>query len=133
MESDDSRAKSHGVGELSQRRNSAASLHSSSNAGTDSESDSSGAASEGESGLGAGKRRRSSLALSIVRPIKCTAGSNVDKSSDSDGSDNGDSENEAPRPRRSGKRADEEIRKYVARTSRYWLTIRGYDPRRTRQ
>jgi len=52
--------------------------------------------------LGAGKRRRSSLALSIVRPIKGTAGSNVDKSSDSDGSDNGDSENEAP-PRRSGK------------------------------
>jgi len=58
--------------------NSAASLHSSLNAGTDSESDTSGAASGGESRLGAGKRRRSALTLSIVRPIKGTPGSNVE-------------------------------------------------------
>ncbi|KAG0243425.1 YEATS domain-containing protein 2 [Mortierella sp. GBA43] len=104
LESDDGRAKSHNRGESSQRIAGTTSVHSSSNAGSDSESDSSGDGSGGEGGLGAGKRRRSSLALSIVRPQKGTRGSNVDKGSDSDGSeDNDDSGNEAHRPRHSGK------------------------------
>lgn len=102
LESDDGRAHSRDHGEPSQRKGSAASIRSSSNAETDSESDTSGIVSGGESGLG--KRRRSSLALSIVRPLKGTPRTDADKGSDSDGSDdNDDSGNEARRPRHSGK------------------------------
>ncbi|KAF9949818.1 hypothetical protein BGZ65_007039, partial [Modicella reniformis] len=104
LDSEDGHPKSSGRGESSQRKNSAASINSSSGAGTDSESDSSGVVSEGESGLGVGKRRRSSLALSIVRPLKGTSGFNAEKGSDGDGTDgDDDSGNEARRPTPSGK------------------------------
>ncbi|KAF9119707.1 YEATS domain-containing protein 2 [Mortierella sp. 14UC] len=84
------------------RKNSAASINSSSNAGTEDESDTSGVVSGGENGLGAGKRRRSSLALSLVRPQKGKPGSEPANDSDSDGSDE-ESSSEAPQRPTAGK------------------------------
>ncbi|KAG0370127.1 YEATS domain-containing protein 2 [Mortierella sp. AD032] len=84
------------------RKNSAASINSSSNAGTDDESDTSGVISGGDNGLGAGKRRRSSLALSLARPLKGKPGSQPANDSDSEGSDE-ESGGEAPQRPSAGK------------------------------
>ncbi|KAI1297944.1 YEATS domain-containing protein 2 [Mortierella claussenii] len=106
LEMDDGRARdnSRGPAPQLQRKGSVASVNSSSNAGTESESDTSGMVSGGESGLGAGKRRRSSLALSLVRPQKGTAGAKANAGPDSDGSeDSDDSSSEMSRPPHAGK------------------------------
>ena len=104
LESDDGRRRntSSDITRQQPRRNSGASLNSSSNAGTEDESDTSGAASAGE-GLGAGKRRRSSLALSVTRPQKGKPGSKLGQASDSDGSDNDESSSEVPQRPSAGK------------------------------
>ncbi|KAF9115675.1 YEATS domain-containing protein 2 [Mortierella sp. AM989] len=104
LESDDNRARNGNHRPSQPRKNSGASINSSSNAGTESESDTSGAISAGESGAGAETRRRSSLALSIVRPQKGTPGSKANIESDSDGTDDNDnSGSESLRPPHGGK------------------------------
>ncbi|KAF9905031.1 YEATS domain-containing protein 2 [Lobosporangium transversale] len=105
LEMDDDRASESSRGPLSQppRKNSDASVNSS-NTGTESESDTSDVASAGESELHTGKRRRSSLALSIVRPQKGTPGSKAEVGSDSDDTEgNNDSGEETLRPPHAGK------------------------------
>ncbi|KAF9347927.1 YEATS domain-containing protein 2 [Mortierella sp. AD094] len=102
LESDDGRARSGSCRPPQPRKNSGASINSSSNGGTESESDTSGM-SAGESGAGAGMRRRSSLALSVVRPQKGTPGSKANEESDSDGTDDNYNSGEAIRPPHSGK------------------------------
>ncbi|KAG0043773.1 YEATS domain-containing protein 2 [Gryganskiella cystojenkinii] len=105
LESDDGRRRntSSDITRQQPRRNSAVSLNSSSNAGTEDESDTSGAASAGE-GLGAGKRRRSSLALSVTRPLKSKPSNSKlgQGSDDSDGSED-DSASEVPQRPSAGK------------------------------
>ncbi|KAF9902445.1 YEATS domain-containing protein 2 [Linnemannia zychae] len=109
------------------RKNSAASINSSSNAGTEDESDTSGVASGGENGLGAGKRRRSSLALSLARPQKGKPGSRPANDSDSDGSDE-ESAGEAPQRPTAGKGP---MRKYgsVSQGASPIITNGGQTPR----
>ncbi|OAQ31376.1 hypothetical protein K457DRAFT_154374 [Linnemannia elongata AG-77] len=105
LESEDGRARNkRSATDFPQppRKNSAASINSSSNAGTEDESDTSGVASGGENGLGAGKRRRSSLALSLARPQKGKPDSRAANESDSDGSDE-ESSSEAPQRPTAGK------------------------------
>ncbi|KAG0204907.1 YEATS domain-containing protein 2 [Mortierella sp. GBA30] len=105
LELDDTRARNSTLSrQPSPRKDSVASVNSSSNPGSESESDTSGMVSGGEEGLGAGKRRRrSSLALSIARPQKGKPGSKPTVDSDSeDGSDESGSET-TPRPITSGK------------------------------
>ncbi|KAF9926095.1 YEATS domain-containing protein 2 [Linnemannia zychae] len=86
------------------RKNSAASINTSSNPATDDESDTSETGSGGENGLGAGKRRRSSLALSLSRPQKGKPGSRPPRDSDSDDSDgHNDSNSEAQQRPMAGK------------------------------
>ncbi|KAF9152434.1 YEATS domain-containing protein 2 [Linnemannia schmuckeri] len=105
LESEDGRARNkRSATDFPQppRKNSAASINSSSNAGTEDESDTSGGASGGENGLGAGKRRRSSLALSLARPQKGKLGSRPANDSDSDGSDE-ESGTEVPQRPTAGK------------------------------
>ncbi|KAF9188570.1 YEATS domain-containing protein 2 [Haplosporangium sp. Z 767] len=117
LESEDGHARSNSrtASGVSQppRRNSGASVNSSSNGGSESDSDSSGVVSGGESGISAGiRRRRSSLALSITRPQKGKPGSKPDINSDSDASDdNDDSGGEVPRRPTAGKGP---MRKYGA-------------------
>ncbi|KAF8925020.1 YEATS domain-containing protein 2 [Dissophora ornata] len=106
LESDDGGARNGGRMASSQapRKHSNGSVNSSSNGGTESESDTSGMVSGGESGVGAGKRRRSSLALSIVRPQKGTPRPKPNQDSESEGSDDNDeSGNESHRPPHAGK------------------------------
>ncbi|KAI7818021.1 hypothetical protein BC939DRAFT_506876 [Gamsiella multidivaricata] len=116
LDSDDGHSRDDGLGVLSQapRRTSNASVNSSSNAGSESDSDTSDVISGGESGLGAGKRRRSSLALSIVRPQKGTPRSKSNMDSESDGTEE-DSESETSRPRHAGKGP---MRKYGSMSQR---------------
>ncbi|KAF9197589.1 YEATS domain-containing protein 2, partial [Haplosporangium sp. Z 27] len=100
LESDDGRMRNGSQRQPQPRKNSGASINSSSNAGSESESDT----SDIESGAGAGIRRRSSLALSVVRPQKGTPGSKAKTESDSDGTDdNYNSGGVAVRPPHGGK------------------------------
>ncbi|KAF9081811.1 YEATS domain-containing protein 2 [Mortierella sp. AD031] len=130
LESEDGRARSNRQG-FSQppRKNSAASINSSSNLGSEDESDTSEVVSAGESGLGAGKRRRSSLALSLARPQKGKPGSHQPNDSDSDGSDDNDESGSEPPQRPTAGKGP--MRKYgsVGQGTSPAITNGGHTPR----